>query len=139
QSRLEALRKALAERDETAGLVTATTGAKVVTRDQHEKARAALTRAEEIMATAEADLKAAETEQHRAERQQASRDGALRRSELVQRIADAEAIRKVMEEAQASASVGPDQTALRSLESLSGALVTARATRDAMATQVAVR
>ena len=138
QGRLESLRKAGAERNEAAGLASEATAAKAEARDRHEKARAALMRAEEVMASVEAALKVAETDLRRAERQQASRNGALRRTELVQRIADAEVIRRVMEEAAAAARIGPDKAALRKLETLSAELVTARATCDALATQLVV-
>ena len=90
------------------------------------------------MATAEADLKAAEDEHRRAERQQAARDGACAVPSWSSASRRPRPTRKVMEEAEAAARTGPDQTALRKLESLSGALVTARATRDAMATQLVV-
>lgn len=138
QSRLDTLRKAQAERDEAADLAGEATAAKAVALGQHETARTALMRAEDALAQAGTALKRAEEDQRRAERQQAARDGALRRADLVQRIGDAEAIRKVMEEAEAAARVGPDPAELRKLESLAAALLTARATRDAMATQMIV-
>ncbi|WP_102107954.1 AAA family ATPase [Oceaniglobus roseus] len=138
QSRLEALRVALAERDEAAGLATGAAAAKAAAQADHAAARTALTAAETTLDQAKAALRQAEENHRRAGRQQAAREGAQRRAELVQSIAEAEAARKLREEAEAAARTGPDQAALRRLETLSMALATARATRDAMATQLVV-
>ena len=138
QSRLETLRAALAERDEAVGRATEAAAAKTAAQAEHSAARTALTAAEASLDQTKTALKQAEEDHRRAERQQAARDGAQRRAELVQRIAEAEATRKLMEESEAAARTGPDQAALRKLETLSTALATARATRDAMATQLII-
>lgn len=138
QGRLENLRAANAERDEAVRLAADATAAKGAATTMHDAARTALAAAEAGLEQARSTLKQAEGDHRRAERQQAARDGAQRRAELVRRITEAEAARQRMEEAQAAAGNGPDQAALRKLEALSNALVTARATRTAMATQLLV-
>jgi hypothetical protein len=138
QGRLEGLRAALAERDEAGRRADAAVAANAEARAGHASARTGLAGAEAALATAREALRGAEEAHRRAERQRAARDGAQRREELVLRIAEAEAARRVMEEQEAAARTGPDQAALRRLETLSSAVVTARATRDAMATQLVV-
>ncbi|WP_416374672.1 ATP-binding protein, partial [Marinovum sp.] len=86
-----------------------------------------------------AALAAAEAQRTAALRAQAAREGADRRRALTERIAEAETIRSAMEEATAAAQHGPDDKALRRLETLASAHATAKAARDATATQVIAR
>ena len=138
-TRRDTLRLALEERDTAARLASETAEANTRALAGRDDVRKALTAADEVLEKAETVLKGADDANLRAIRQQASREGALRRAELAQRIEGAEVIRKVMEQAAAAAGIGPDQTAMRKLESLAAAVTTARVTRDAMATQLVVR
>ncbi|MBS0124033.1 AAA family ATPase [Thetidibacter halocola] len=101
-----------------------------------EQAQATRDMAEAALQQAQQTLTAAQETRRRAERAQAARDGAERRRELAERIAQADAARDAMEQAGAEARIGPDAKALHRLEALAGALASARAARDAAATQI---
>ncbi|TNF12455.1 MAG: chromosome segregation protein SMC [Rhodobacteraceae bacterium] len=135
-ARLDAFRTSLAERKEAAQLAeTAAAEAKATQADLDHR-RAQRDAAERAFEAAQARLKAAEAARTRALRAQAAKDGADRRRELQERIARAEAARSAMETAAAAARSGPDAKALRRIETLFAAHVTAIAARDATATQV---
>ncbi len=62
-----------------------------------------------------------------------------RRTELEERLGQANAARQALEAATAEASVGPDDTDMERLRALAAALSTARALRDSTATRVIMR
>lgn len=137
-SRRDALQRALSERDTADGQSRAATTARAQAKAALDVAREGLAGAEAALDRTRAALTAAEAAQLRVARQRAARDGAARRAELSQRIAEAEAARGVIEAQAAAAQTGPDRTALQTLDRLATALATARATRDAMVMQVVV-
>lgn len=139
RARLNTLRETLAEHDEAARLLAAAEQEAAQARATAETARAARDAAEGDLATAQEALTEAETQRAAALRAQAARDGADRRRALTARIAEAEKTRSAMEDAAAAARQGPDDTALRRLETLATAHATAKAAREATATQVIAR
>ncbi len=139
RARLDTLRETLAEHGEAARLLAAAEQEAAQARATAETARAAREAAEGDLATAQEALTEAETQRAAALRAQAARDGADRRRALTARIAEAEKTRSAMEDAAAAARQGPDDTALRRLETLATAHATAKAAREATATQVIAR
>jgi hypothetical protein len=137
QAQLDALRSAVGECTEAEKLASTATAARTQAQRTHEAAHLKLKAALTQLETVQQDLKAAQDTNRQALYQQAARDGARLRSDLEKRIAGAEAARKAMETASA-ARTGPDSAALRKLETLFAAVMTATATRDAMATQLVV-
>ena len=108
-----------------------------------DKARLAQARAQARHADAETALQAAQVafaaaqDTHtRSLRAQAARDGAERRAALQQQITQAVAARARMEQAEAEARTGPDARTLQTIEQMHAALTSARASRNAAATQV---
>ncbi|MAY89237.1 MAG: chromosome segregation protein SMC [Pseudooceanicola sp.] len=99
------------------------------------EAQAARDTAQARLDQAEADAAKAEALRNAAQQAQAARDGADRRTDLTHRIAQAEEARRAMETA-AAGRIGPDAAILRRIDTLAGALTTARAARDATVTQV---
>lgn len=136
RTRLDALRMALTERDAAAAQLTEVTSARTDVRERFDAAQAASTAAQTALEASEAAQQTAEADQARVDRQTAAREGALRRADLTGRIAEAEAARGIIETHAAVAKTGPDQAAVQQLDKLATVLATARATRDALATQV---
>lgn len=139
QERLEALRTALAEQVAARDAVDAALAEAERAAAEREAAQGALDTAEEALGVAHKAREAAEARRRLAERQRAARDGAARRRELAQRIAEAEAARRAMEEAAAAAGQGPDAAAMRRLETLAAERAAAIAARAASAPQVVMR
>ncbi len=138
RERRDALRALFAERDAASGAAAAARRDAAVAMAARDAAAAALETARTALSEAEARETAATTARTAAERRRLAREGAARRADLDRRIARAEAARTQMEEAGATAAQGPDDAALRRLETLAARLSTAIATRDATATQVVV-
>ena len=136
RTRLDALRAAMTEKTEAARLV-AEADAKTQ-QDLLEQQRAARDEADLAFRSAETALKEAERRNAHALRARAALDGADRRKELSERIAQAEKTRSTMEAA-AAARTGPDAETLRRIEALAAAHATALAARNASATQVVAR
>ena len=141
--------RARERRDALRALLTehgAATEAAIAAREDTAKAIAArdataadLKTARTALAEAETREKAAASARDAAERRRRASEGAARRVDLEARIVRAEAARRDMENAGAAAAQGPDEKALRHLDSLANELAKAIATRDATATQVIVR
>ncbi|WP_281982526.1 AAA family ATPase [Thalassorhabdomicrobium marinisediminis] len=136
QSRLTAFRTALAEQEEAAQLVAQAEAEAQDRQAELEQQRALRDAAETALVAAQEAFEAAEAVRTRALRAQAAKDGADRRRELEERIAQAEQTRSAMETAAADARSGPDAKTLNRLETLAQAHATAIATRDATVTQV---
>ncbi|WOI55215.1 AAA family ATPase [Palleronia sp. LCG004] len=99
-----------------------------------EAARAARTRldtAREAADASERRVTEAEARHARAQRRQAAREGAAQREDLSRRIAEAETLRRRAEEADARAAAGPDDAALRNLDTLAADAARARDARAA--------
>lgn len=139
QDRLETFRLAEAERREARALKDDAERGAQVADVERASAAASLSEAVEALAIAEAVASAARDALHLARRRGAAIDGAQRRAELAERIAAAEAARAESETAGAAARVGPDAKTLRRLEELAAGVGTARALRDAAATQLVMR
>ncbi|PVA05373.1 AAA family ATPase [Thalassorhabdomicrobium marinisediminis] len=136
QSRLTAFLTALTEQEEAAQLVAQAEAEAQDKQAELEQQRVLRDAAETALAAAQEAFEAAEAVRTRALRAQAARDGADRRRELEERIAQAEQTRSAMETAAADARSGPDAKTLNRLETLAQAHATAIATRDATVTQV---
>ncbi|ETX16584.1 chromosome segregation protein SMC [Roseivivax halodurans JCM 10272] len=136
RGRLETLRAALAERQEATDEASLAAEASAAAAAERDAAQDALDVAEDALEAAKRRVTECETARREAARLQAARDGAERRKELAARIERAEAARRDMESAAAAAKRGPDPEALRELEKLLSEVATAKATRDAAATQV---
>lgn len=137
EGQLSALRKATCEVGEAGTLET------TARKDRDALIEAARQQAETLNG-ARADLAAAETALQEASatrlqalRQQSALEGAGRRAELVQRIANAEDARRQSETHDAAVQ-GPDAKAMTRLDGLLQTLRTARALRDSAAVQVVV-
>ncbi|WP_394152853.1 chromosome segregation protein SMC [Loktanella salsilacus] len=138
RTRLDALRAAQTERDAAAQAAAQTAADRSATSARFAAAQEAANTEQTRLDGAEVALRGAQADQARLDRQMAARAGAQRRAELTTRIAEAEAARAVIETHAAAAKAGPDRAAVQRLEQLAAALSTARATRDALATQVIV-
>lgn len=136
RAHLDTFRGSLAERQEATQLVEKAETEATVKQTGLADRRAERDRAERAFEAARQALKTAEAARTLALRAQAAKDGADRRRELEERIAKAEQARSAMEAAAVAARSGPDAKALRRIEALSAAHVTAIAARDASATQV---
>ena len=137
-SRRDALHAAQTEHDDATRQATAAHAARDAAHVALATARDGLTHADAAVDMAQTALTTAEAMQRQVERQRAAQDGAARRADLVQRIADAETARSIIEAHAAAAQAGPDRAEVQKLDALATTLATARARRDAMAVQVVV-
>lgn len=135
QKRLDTFRETLAEQASAAKAVTSEVTDATQKQNALDTQRAARDTANLDFEAAQKGLKTAESVRNLALRAKAARDGADRRRDLEDRIAQAEKVRSAMETAAAACS-GPDAKNLRHIERLAGAHATAIAAHNATATQV---
>lgn len=137
--RLETFREASREKSaaETQA-IDATTCAEAA-RSVHDSARTEAYAAQQAQEEAQSGLRVINERHREALRQHTAREGTARRAQLADQISRAEEARTAMEDAAAASKIGPDARALRKLEDLEQAVTIARATRNAGATQLAIR